>query len=199
MIAEAAGALLDRRFFVGDLFLAEFIDDVLQLSIDAREAFALPAVMLFDHFLDRLGARMRRLFAHVHMVDIHFGSRQGRGYAGQNTLAVVHRDDDACFKAALRLVAPFHGGKALAVLVAQTLCYGAVGGMHHQTLAAAEVPNGAKVTAVLTQHAEDGIEDGHEVVFQTEAPKHEYRCFLEGLKTGAPIVPGPGGALDPCE
>lgn len=60
-------------------------------------------------------------------------------------------------------------------------------------------PGGAKVTAVLTQHAEDGIEDGHEVVFQTEAPKHEYRCFLEGLKTGAPIVPGPGAALDPCE
>lgn len=60
-------------------------------------------------------------------------------------------------------------------------------------------PSGAKVTAVLTQHAEDGIEDGHEVVFQTDAPKREYRCFLEGLKSGAPIVPSPGGALDPCE
>lgn len=61
-------------------------------------------------------------------------------------------------------------------------------------------PGGAKVTAVVTQHPEDGIEDGHEVVFQTEGPKHQYRCFLEGLKAGAPIVPPPGAsALDPCQ
>jgi hypothetical protein len=56
-----------------------------------------------------------------------------------------------------------------------------------------------KVTAVVVQHPEDGIEDGHEVMFQTEAPKHEYRCFLEGLAKGAPRVPGPGKAADPCE
>ncbi|MFO0616101.1 MAG: hypothetical protein U0414_26135 [Polyangiaceae bacterium] len=60
-------------------------------------------------------------------------------------------------------------------------------------------PSGAKVTALVTQFPEDGIEDGHEVVFQTEAPKHAYRCFLEGLAKGAPLVPKPAGALDPCE
>jgi hypothetical protein len=37
------------------------------------------------------------------------------------------------------------------------------------------------VTRVVTQHAEDGVEDGHEVVFQTEPPKAEYRCFLRSL------------------
>ena len=58
---------------------------------------------------------------------------------------------------------------------------------------------GAKVTAVVTQHAADGIEDGHEVVFQTEGPKHEYRCFLESLAKGTPRVPAPGQAMDPCE
>ena len=58
---------------------------------------------------------------------------------------------------------------------------------------------GAMITAVVTQHAEDGIEDGHEVVFQTEGPKHEYRCFLESLLTGTPRVPGPGKAMDPCQ
>jgi hypothetical protein len=60
-------------------------------------------------------------------------------------------------------------------------------------------PGGARITAVVTQHPEDGIEDGHEVVFQTEAPKHEYRCFLESLRKGTPRVPAPGKAMDPCE
>jgi hypothetical protein len=54
-------------------------------------------------------------------------------------------------------------------------------------------PGGAGVTAVVTQHAEDGIEDGHEVVFQTEEPKHEYACFLYAYRTtGTPRVPAPG-------
>jgi len=47
------------------------------------------------------------------------------------------------------------------------------------------------VTAVVAQHAEDGVQDGHEVVFQTEAPKRQYRCFLESLLRGVPIVPDP--------
>lgn len=56
------------------------------------------------------------------------------------------------------------------------------------------------VTAVVTQHPEDGVEDGHEVMFQTDPPKRQYRCFLESLaKGGAPSVPGPGGVFDPCE
>jgi hypothetical protein len=58
---------------------------------------------------------------------------------------------------------------------------------------------GTKVTAVVTQYPEDGIENGHEVVFQTEAPKHAYRCFLEGLAQGTPRVPAPGKVADPCE
>src|SRR5262249_9752046 len=33
-------------------------------------------------------------------------------------------------------------------------------------------------TRVVVQHQEDGIEDGHEVLFQTDGPKHQYQCFL---------------------
>jgi hypothetical protein len=50
------------------------------------------------------------------------------------------------------------------------------------------------VTAVLTQHREDGIEDGHEVVFQTEPPKRQYRCFLKSLLQGTPTVPADADA-----
>lgn len=57
---------------------------------------------------------------------------------------------------------------------------------------------GGSVTAVVVQHPEDGIEDGHEVVFQTEAPKREYRCFLESFAKGIPRVPAPGLGLG-CE
>ena len=55
------------------------------------------------------------------------------------------------------------------------------------------------VTGVLTQHPGDGIEDGHEAVFQTEPPKHQYRCFLKSLLTGAPTVPADAVAGAPCE
>ena len=50
-------------------------------------------------------------------------------------------------------------------------------------------PDGAASTAVVVQHAEDGVEDGHETIFQSEAPKHQYRCFLQSLVKGAPRVP----------
>jgi hypothetical protein len=40
------------------------------------------------------------------------------------------------------------------------------------------------VTAVVVQHPKNKIEDGHEVVFQTEAPKRQYRGFLKGLAQG---------------
>ncbi len=58
---------------------------------------------------------------------------------------------------------------------------------------------GMKVTAVVVQHPEDGIEDGHNMLFQTEPPKHQYRCFLASFAAGkTPIVP-PDGAVDsPC-
>jgi hypothetical protein len=58
---------------------------------------------------------------------------------------------------------------------------------------------GAAFTDLVIQHPEDGIEDGHEVVFQTEAPKHQYRCFLQSwLKTGVPTVPPDGKEEDAC-
>lgn len=49
-------------------------------------------------------------------------------------------------------------------------------------------------TRVVVQHPEDGVEDGHEVVFQTDAPKAQYRCFLRTLASGSPMVPGPTDA-----
>jgi len=64
--------------------------------------------------------------------------------------------------------------------------------------AAGNHPSGA--TALVVQHPEDGIEDGHEVVFQTEAPQHQLRCLLEGFAAGeTPTIPEGDGALDPCD
>ncbi len=58
---------------------------------------------------------------------------------------------------------------------------------------------GTHTTAVVVQHPGDAIEDGHEVVFQTDPPKHQYRCFLAGFAAGkAPKVPADGAATDPC-
>ena len=58
---------------------------------------------------------------------------------------------------------------------------------------------GAHTTDVVLQHPSDGIEDGHEIVFQTDPPKREYRCFLQTLAaTGMPVVPAPGDVLGPC-
>jgi hypothetical protein len=59
--------------------------------------------------------------------------------------------------------------------------------------------NASGSTAIVVQHRGDGIEDGHEVVFQTEPPKHQYRCFLASLLTGTPRVPAPGPADAACE
>jgi hypothetical protein len=53
-------------------------------------------------------------------------------------------------------------------------------------------------TGVLAQHPGDGVEDGHETVFQTAPPKHQYRCFLQSLLQGPPTVPA-GAADAPCE
>ncbi len=60
--------------------------------------------------------------------------------------------------------------------------------------------DGTHVTAVVTQHPSDGIEDGHEIVFQTDAPKREYRCFLQAWAAGTmPSVPMPGDIDAPCQ
>lgn len=55
-------------------------------------------------------------------------------------------------------------------------------------------------TVVVVQHDEDPIEDGHEVVFQTEGPKHQYRCFLERFAAGeTPAVPVAGTEWADCD
>jgi len=59
--------------------------------------------------------------------------------------------------------------------------------------------NRSGLTALVVQTPEDGLEDGHEVLFQTELPKRQYRCFLATLaatSTGAP--PLVIGADDMC-
>jgi hypothetical protein len=53
-------------------------------------------------------------------------------------------------------------------------------------------------TAVVVQHAQGPVEDGHEVAFQTEAPKHQYRCFLDSLRSGTPIVDASAAEDAPC-
>jgi len=58
---------------------------------------------------------------------------------------------------------------------------------------------GGRATTVVIQHPEDGVEDGHEVVFQTDPPKRQYRCFLESLAaTGLPVVPAGGDPAADC-
>ncbi len=52
--------------------------------------------------------------------------------------------------------------------------------------------NRGESTGVVVQHEQDGIEDGHEVAFQTEAPKQQYRCFLQSWLSGTPRVVEPG-------
>ncbi len=54
-------------------------------------------------------------------------------------------------------------------------------------------------TRIVVQHAQGPIEDGHEVMFQTEPPQHQYRCFLESWLSGIPTVPVGGAASDPCD
>lgn len=50
--------------------------------------------------------------------------------------------------------------------------------------------NHGDVTAVLARHPKDPYEDGHEIMFQREEPKYQYRCFLRTLRDeGVPRVP----------
>jgi hypothetical protein len=56
------------------------------------------------------------------------------------------------------------------------------------------------LTAIVIQHPSDGIEDGHEMVFQTDPPKREYRCFLQTWIAGqTPLVPLPADVDGPCQ
>jgi hypothetical protein len=69
---------------------------------------------------------------------------------------------------------------------------------HTQLMLPASGNVGGSTTAVLIQHDSDGIEDGHEVVFQTDGPKHQYRCFLQSWLAGVPSVPPDAAADAPC-
>jgi hypothetical protein len=66
-------------------------------------------------------------------------------------------------------------------------------------LQALTLPASGSPLKLVIQHPGDGIEDGHEVVFQTEPPKHQYRCFLQSWRTGRPSVPPDGAADAPCD
>ncbi len=57
---------------------------------------------------------------------------------------------------------------------------------------------GTRVTGVVIQHPEDKIEDGHEIAYQIETARREYRCFLESFAKGTPRVPAPS-ANAACE
>ena len=62
-----------------------------------------------------------------------------------------------------------------------------------------QLAGGGTATAVVTQHMEDGVEDGHEVLFQEDVPKHEYQCFLASwLATGVPSIPTDAARDAPC-
>lgn len=66
--------------------------------------------------------------------------------------------------------------------------------------ATANVTVGSRTaTAVVVQRPEDGLEDGHEAMFQTDAPKHAYQCFLASwLASGTPTVPVDATRDAPC-
>lgn len=54
-------------------------------------------------------------------------------------------------------------------------------------------------TNVVVQHQGDGVMDAHEVIYQLEGPKHQYRCFLKTwAATGAPVVVPDAPADAPC-
>ena len=58
--------------------------------------------------------------------------------------------------------------------------------------------SGSMFTGVVVQAPQDMIEDGHEVIFQTDGPKHQYQCFLQSYAAGMPAVPSSGALTDPC-
>jgi len=53
-------------------------------------------------------------------------------------------------------------------------------------------------TRVVTQLPEDGVEDGHEILFQRADARHQLRCFLETLAAGTPTLVGPESVDRTC-
>ena len=58
--------------------------------------------------------------------------------------------------------------------------------------------DGEVVTAAVVQRLGDGIEDGHEAVFQTPGPKYQYRCFLKTFAAGRARIVAPQDGLGVC-
>ena len=58
---------------------------------------------------------------------------------------------------------------------------------------------GRTVTAVVAQHPDDGIEDGHETMWQTEPPRAQFRCFLHTLDEGSPTIADPDALPPGCD
>jgi hypothetical protein len=48
--------------------------------------------------------------------------------------------------------------------------------------------DGPRRLGVVTQHSQDGIEDGHEVLFQRADARRQLTGFLASLAEGAPTV-----------
>ncbi len=55
------------------------------------------------------------------------------------------------------------------------------------------------VTAAVTQHLEDGIEDGHEIMWQTEPARAQLRCFLATMGESAPTIADPADLPAGCD
>ncbi len=89
-------------------------------------------------------------------------------------------------------LAPFTTAKqALALVGHGTLAYPIAGNVKHD--------DGTSSTAVLVQHVSDGLEDGHEIVFQTPEPKYQIRCYLSKWAAGAtPTIPAPDPSDGVC-
>jgi hypothetical protein len=59
-------------------------------------------------------------------------------------------------------------------------------------------PDGRLVTGAVVQRVGDGLQDGHEIVFQTAGPKYQYRCFLATFANGTPRVAKPSESTEVC-
>jgi dienelactone hydrolase len=60
-------------------------------------------------------------------------------------------------------------------------------------------PGTAGGTRAVVQHPEDGVLDGDEVLFQSDAPKHQYQCYLRSwISKGTPAVDVAATRDAPC-
>jgi pimeloyl-ACP methyl ester carboxylesterase len=55
-------------------------------------------------------------------------------------------------------------------------------------------PGGTMVTGAVVQHMQDGVEDGHEIMWQLPDAQAQYTCFLRTFLTGAPRIVDAGAA-----